>query len=152
MPPTRKKKETKLKVPIVVEDGGRLPTYGSAGSAAVDLYAAETKLIHSGTVHRVRTKIKIALPKNYMAEVKGRSGLALKGLWVHNGVVDEDYRGDVSIIVTYIHKTSQGHHRINQGDRIAQLLIRPKQEFDWEEVEELESSERGENGWGSTGN
>lgn len=145
-------KKSVVKIPIVLEEGVQMPMKGSDGAVAYDLTARKSFKVHSGAIQKIRTGVSIALPKGYMAEVKGRSGLALKGLWVHSGTIDTDYRGDISVICTHVHKTQGHHYRISAGDRIAQLIIRPVVDFEFEETDELDETDRGTDGFGSTGN
>ena len=132
----------------------KVPTYGSAEAAGADLYAAfdgpaialapgERKLIPVG--------IAIELLPGYEAQVRPRSGLALKhGLTVVNapGTVDSDYRGEIGVILL---NTSDVAYHVNSGDRIAQMVIAPVIRGEFSVVDELDSSERGAGGYGSTG-
>ena len=132
-----------------------LPTYGSAGSAGLDLLAAvdsETNVeLAPGERCLVPCGISIALPPGYEAQVRPRSGLALKaGLTVLNspGTIDADYRGEIGVILI---NHSRNTFTVARGMRIAQLVIAPVRKVMWEETETLEDTERGTGGFGSTG-
>lgn len=130
-----------------------LPAYATAGSAGMDLVAAidDTVRLGAGDRQLIPTGISIALPDGYEAQVRPRSGLALKhGLTVLNspGTVDADYRGEIGVVLI-------NHGRepvlIERGQRIAQLVIAAYARADWREVEALPESTRGAGGYGSTG-
>ncbi|MGQ9657030.1 MAG: dUTP diphosphatase [Fimbriimonadales bacterium] len=130
-----------------------LPRYQTEGSAGVDLYAAvrEPLTLPPGARACVPTGIRIALPPGYEAQVRPRSGLALRhGIGVVNapGTIDSDYRGEVQVILI-----NWGHEpfTIQRGDRIAQLVVAPVTRIAWEPVAELPPSARGEGGFGHTG-
>ena len=131
-----------------------LPSYGTAGSAGMDLLAAITApvTLAPGARALVPTGITLALPVGYEAQVRPRSGLALKqGLTILNtpGTIDADYRGEVGVILINL---GQSPVTLQRGDRIAQMIIEaiitPEPVF----VDELEDTARGDNGFGSTGN
>ncbi len=129
------------------------PRRASAGSAGFDLCAALAEPLEMAPGERrlVPTGLAIELPAGWEAQVRPRSGLALEhGLTVLNapGTVDSDYRGEVGVIL--IHH-GEKPHTIERGDRIAQLIVAPVADVEWDEVEELAASERGAGGFGSTG-
>ena len=138
----------KLKVERINEKA-KLPNYAHEGDAGLDLYSIEELILkpgESGFVH-----IKIELPKNTEAQVRPRSGLALKhGITVLNtpGTVDEGYRGEINIILI---NHSKKEFVVEEGMKIAQMVVKPVWRVDVEEVSSLSNSERGENGFGSTG-
>ena len=130
-----------------------LPAYATPGSAGMDLVAAidDTVRLDAGDRQLIPTGISIALPDGYEAQVRPRSGLALKqGRTVLNspGTVDADYRGEISVVLI-------NHGRepvvIERGQRIAQLVIAAFTRAAWREVETLPESVRGAGGYGSTG-
>ncbi len=130
-----------------------LPSYATAGSAGMDLYAAvSTPLtIHPGDIVLVPTGVAIALPDGYEAQVRSRSGLALRyGIFALNapGTIDSDYRGEIKVILAHIGKDI---FVVERGARIAQLVIARYEKIRWEEVEQLPPTSRGEGGFGSTG-
>jgi len=130
-----------------------LPRYMSDHAAGMDLYAAVDleMVVPPGEWKLVPTGISIALPEGYEAQVRPRSGLALKqGISILNtpGTVDADYRGEVGVILM---NHSRENLVIRRGDRIAQMIINKIERIEFEEVEELPDSERGAGGFGSTG-
>jgi dUTP pyrophosphatase len=130
-----------------------LPEYATPDSAGMDLLAAvkEELVILPHERALIKTGISIALPKGYEAQVRPRSGLALKhGVTVLNapGTIDADYRGEVGVILI---NHSDDPFTITHGMRIAQLIIAPYVRATWEQVDTLEESSRGTNGFGSTG-
>ena len=130
-----------------------LPSYGSEYSAGADLYAlldgeleidpAETKLVHTG--------IAMEIPKGYVGLIYARSGIATKrGLAPANkvGVIDSDYRGEIMVA---LHNHSNTEQTIEAGERIAQIVITPYLTVNYIEADELDSTDRGAGGFGSTG-
>jgi dUTP pyrophosphatase len=130
-----------------------LPKYETAGSAGLDLLAAidEPVVIKHGEVKLIKTGISIALEKGYEAQVRPRSGLALKnGITVLNtpGTIDSDYRGEVCVIVI---NHSKNDFTVTRGMRIAQMVIAKYEHAKIEEVADLDATTRGSGGFGSTG-
>jgi dUTP pyrophosphatase len=130
-----------------------LPKYETAGSAGMDLTAAndEPIIIKSGEVQLVKTGIAIALEQGFEAQVRPRSGLALKnGITVLNtpGTIDADYRGEVCVVLI---NHSKVDFTIERGMRIAQMIIAPYVQAQMAEVEVLDDTQRGTGGFGSTG-
>lgn len=130
-----------------------IPTYGSEFSAGADLYACldEEVEIRPGETFLVKTGIAMEIPKGYAGLIYARSGLATKrGLAPANkvGVVDADYRGEIMVA---LHNHSNQIQSIAPGERVAQMVIAPFLTAQFMEVEELEDTERGEGGFGSTG-
>ncbi len=130
-----------------------LPQYMTPGSAGMDLMAAvETPVVlQPGEFRLIPTGIAIALPNGFEAQVRPRSGLALKhGVTVLNapGTIDADYRGEVGVILINLGKHPFPIHR---GDRIAQMIIAPYSRATWDPVDRLPESDRGAGGFGSTG-
>lgn len=126
------------------------PEYQSEGACGFDLHATENKIVDRGSTVTVGTGLAFAIPDGFEMQIRPRSGLSLKtGLRVANapGTVDCDYRGEVKII---IHNSSNKAEQINIGDRIAQAVVAPFKRVTFEE-EPLNGTERGENGFGSTG-
>jgi len=140
----------KLRVKKLV-DHAILPRYAHPGDAGLDLFAAEAVILAAGGSGLVKTGISIELPSGTEAQVRPRSGLALKhAVTVLNspGTVDEGYRGEVGVIM--INHGSEDFH-IEQGMKIAQMLIKPVYTVEVEEAAELSDTSRGEGGFGSTG-
>ena len=130
-----------------------LPEYATVQSAAVDLLAAVTEdvVLAPGARTLIPTGLAIALPDGYEAQVRPRSGLALKnGITLLNtpGTIDADYRGEIGIILTNL---GQEDFTVERGMRIAQMLIVPVTRLTWNAVSSLDKSERGSGGFGSTG-
>lgn len=143
-----------MRIPVKrLKDGAKLPYLGSALAAGSDLYAClETDLeIEPHQTMLVGTGFSIAVPQGYFGGIFARSGLALKeGLRPANcvGVVDSDYRGEVMVA---LHNDSSQVRRVTNGERIAQLVVLPYLSCVFEETEELEETDRGDGGFGSTG-
>ncbi len=142
-----------MDVKIVNKSSHRLPAYKTSASAGVDLHANLDKPVHLGPLERllVPTGLYIELPMGYEAQVRPRSGLAVKsGVTVLNtpGTIDADYRGEIKVILINL---SQETFIINDGDRIAQMVIAQHEKANWVEVDELSDSARGEGGFGHTG-
>ena len=142
-----------MKVKIVNESQWPSPSYATVNSAGVDLKANIVEPIVLQPLQRavVPTGLKIALPEGTEAQVRPRSGLAAKhGVTVLNspGTIDADYRGEVGVILVNL---SDKAFTVNHGERIAQMVVARYERVEWEEVEQLDSTERGEGGFGSTG-
>lgn len=128
-----------------------LPAYATTGAAGMDVVAAEAVVLAPGARHAVATGLALAIPEGFEVQVRPRSGLALKhGIAVANapGTIDSDYRGELKVILI-----NHGAHAfaIERGDRIAQLVLAPVVRALWQEVTDLDATERGESGFGSTG-
>ena len=131
----------------------QLPKYKTDGSSGMDLMALTNKPIKilPQKSYLVPTGISLAIPKNYEIQIRPRSGLAAKNnISVLNtpGTIDSDYRGEIKII---LFNHSSDEFLINDGDRIAQIVLMPVHKIDFEEVENLPDTVRGEGGFGSTG-
>ena len=142
-----------MKVQIVNRSPYPCPSYATAQSAGMDLKANLKEPVVLQPLQRtlVPTGLYIALPKGYEAQVRPRSGLAIKhGITVLNtpGTVDADYRGEVCVILVNL---SQEPFEIVPGERIAQMVIARHEQVEWEEVEVLNETQRGAGGFGSTG-
>ena len=140
-------------VPVINRSPYPLPAYATPGSAGLDLRAhlEEPRTLQPGERTLIPTGLSLALPDGYEAQVRPRSGLALKhGITVLNspGTVDADYRGDVGVILINL-----GHEpfEIAPGDRIAQLVVAAYAQVEWALVETLPETERGSGGFGHTG-
>jgi len=136
----------------ILEPGGRLPTRAHIGDAGLDLYAAEAARIGPGERATVGTGIAISVPPGHAGLVLPRSGNAARhGIALVNapGLIDAGYRGEVRILL--LNTDRESPFIVETGDRIAQLLITPFAEAEPVEVAELEGTERGEGGFGSSG-
>lgn len=142
-----------MQVHIINRSGHALPAYETAASAGMDLRAClENPItIHPGQRLLVPTGLFIALPIGFEAQVRPRSGLAAKyGITVLNspGTIDADYRGEIKVILI---NHGQEAFIINNGERIAQLVIARHERVEWAETNTLEETARGSGGFGSTG-
>lgn len=142
-----------MNIKIVNRSHHALPQYATALSAGLDLRANLEEGITLQPMERrlVPTGLSIALPEGYEAQVRPRSGLALKhGITLLNtpGTIDADYRGEIGVIMVNLSDTP---FNIADGDRIAQLVIARYEQAEWEAVEALDSTERGDGGFGHTG-
>lgn len=142
-----------MRIKIVNKSNHPLPHYGTEAAAGVDLRANIETPITLKPLERtlVKTGLFIELPVGFEAQVRPRSGLAYKnGITVLNspGTIDADYRGEVGVILVNL---SNEQFVIENGERIAQLVIAKHEQAEWELVEELAETERGAGGFGSTG-
>ena len=143
-------------VRVLIARSGRakdfpLPEYATPASAGVDLRASDGCVIPPGGRALVPTGLRIALPEGYEAQVRPRSGLALRhGVTLPNspGTIDADYRGEIGVILMNL---GQEPFVVEPGDRIAQMVVAPVVRVAWSEAEALDATERGEGGFGSTG-
>jgi dUTP pyrophosphatase len=141
------------KVRIINRSGTSLPAYETPDSAGMDLRANISEPITIGSLERVLvpTGLFMELPQGFEAQIRPRSGLALKkGLSLPNspGTIDADYRGEIKVILVNLDKNPQ---TIEPGERIAQMVIARYERITWEEVEVLNDTQRGAGGFGSTG-
>jgi dUTP pyrophosphatase len=142
-----------MKINIINQSKHPLPAYETIASAGMDLRAnlSEGLLLKSGERLLVPTGLFIALPEGYEAQIRPRSGLAFKhGITVLNspGTIDADYRGEVKVLLI---NHGQEDFEIKDGERIAQMVIAAHARIEWNSVNELEETERGAGGFGSTG-
>lgn len=143
-----------VSVKIINRSEHPLPAYQTPGSAGMDLRANLIAPVSLSPMQRqmIPTGIFIQLPPGYEGQVRPRSGLAIKhGLTCLNspGTVDSDYRGELKVILINL---SNDVHVINNGDRIAQLILAKVEKVEWKSVDTIDESHRGENGFGHTGN
>lgn len=132
-------------------EGLPLPAYATKGAAGMDIVSAEDVTIAPGARHPVATGLSVAIPQGYELQVRPRSGLAFKhGITVPNtpGTIDSDYRGELKVLLI---NHGPEEFVIARGDRVAQLVVAPVTQGVWQEVEELDATERGAGGFGSTG-
>lgn len=142
-----------MTIKVINKSKHDLPKYQTELSAGMDLYANIDEPITLKPLERtlVKTGLFISLPKSYEAQIRPRSGLAFKnGITVLNtpGTIDADYRGEIGVILVNL---SSQDFTINDGDRIAQMVIAKHETATWEEVENLDETNRGEGGFGSSG-
>ena len=142
-----------MKIEIINNSQHELPQYATSQSAGLDLRANLTESITLKPLERrlIPTGLHIALPEGYEAQVRPRSGLAYKkGVTVLNapGTIDADYRGDIGVVLINM---SNEDFVVEDGERIAQLVIAKYDQAEWISVSELSETNRGEGGFGSTG-
>lgn len=140
-----------------LSDKAIIPTKGSDGAAAFDLYAPEDTFIPQQTRFILKTDIAIELPNGYVADIRPRSGYSAKGFASVNGVrfdadvllgtIDCDYRGNIGVII----KNCGSPFLVEKGQRIAQMLIHKAEDVEFYETNELSHTMRGNNGFNSTG-
>ena len=143
-----------LNIPIIrLIDDATIPVYAKPGDAGADLVAAESVVLDAGGGRAlISTGVAIAVPEGFAGFVQPRSGLALKhGITCLNtpGLIDSGYRGELKVLL--INTDPNETFEVNKGERIAQLVIQKVEECNFQEVEELPDSERGETGFGSSG-
>ena len=141
-----------MKIKITTQ-GGDLPSYETEGSAGMDIraYVKEPVKLNPGERKLIPTGIAIELPKGYEAQIRARSGLSVKfGIGLVNavGTIDSDYRGEIRVGLINL---GEQPYTINNGDRIAQMIIAKYETAEWELSDELNRSSRGNGGFGHTG-
>ena len=142
-----------MKIQIVNQSKHPLPEYATGLSAGLDLRANIDEPIELKPLERilVSTGLCIALPQGYEAQIRPRSGLAFKhGITVLNspGTIDADYRGELKVLLVNLSNTS---FMINDGERVAQMVIAKHEQISWNETSNLDETERGAGGFGHTG-
>ena len=142
-----------MKIKVINKSGNPLPRYATSQSAGLDLQANIENSITIGPLERamIPTGLFIALPEGYEAQIRPRSGLAAKhGITVLNspGTIDADYRGELKVVLVNL---SNEAFTINNGERIAQMVVAKCEQTEFELVESLDATERGEGGFGHTG-
>jgi dUTP pyrophosphatase len=130
-----------------------LPAYATAGASGMDIHAAVPgeQVLKPGETALIPSGFKIEIPRGYEAQVRPRSGLAVKhqvGILNSPGTIDSDYRGEVKVILTNFGKAD---FVVKRGDRIAQLVIMPVTRAAWDEVPDIDETHRGAGGFGHTG-
>lgn len=142
----------KLDVKIINRSGFELPKYETAGGSGIDLRSTEHIGVPPGSTKLIKTGIFLGIPEGFEAQVRPRSGLALKkSITVLNtpGTIDSDYRGEVGVILI---NHSKEMFVVKEGDRIAQLVFQKIEHVNFVEVNDVDKTERGSGGFGSTGN
>jgi len=138
-------------VKFTLAEGARLPEYAHDTDSGADLFSNEEVTIPAGETKMIDTGLKIELPVGFEGQVRSKSGLAAKSA-VHvlnsPGTIDEGYRGAVKVI---LHNAGKEDFLVECGAKIAQLIVAPYIQAEFAEVEELSDTDRGENGFGSTG-
>lgn len=126
----------------------KVPVYAHPGDAGMDLFSRETRTLEQGEPHLFKLGFSMELPEGYVALIKDKSGLALKGLHTMGGVIDHTYRGEYGVILNNV---TAKEYLVKPGDKIAQLLILPIETAEVVEAAALSETRRGKGGFGSTG-
>ncbi|MCK5787780.1 MAG: dUTP diphosphatase [Chlamydiia bacterium] len=139
-----------LVVGIQIEEGARLPIYKTSGSSGADICAFEKKVIKKGKIAVIRTGVSLEIPEGYESQVRSRSGLSLKGIFVLNspGTIDSDYRGEINIILANM---GDEDFIVEKGFRIAQLVFSRVSIVKFNQNQVLSITSRGEGRFGHTG-
>jgi dUTP pyrophosphatase len=124
------------------------PEYKTSGSSGADLHARGDWNIQPSKTIKIPLGVCFEIPVGYEVQIRPRSGLSAKGIYCAFGTVDCDYRGEVSVVVT---NNSKKMFSVHDGDRICQMVYAPVTQVDFDTVDELSDTERGTNGFGSTG-
>ena len=141
-----------MTISIVLEKGGQLPVYKTAGASCMDCFARISAMggvsipAHSRCL--INLGFRIAIPEGYEGVIRPRSGLTMDGVDVAIGTIDSDYRGEVKACMI---NNSNGDYEIYSGDRICQLKIQPSEKVSLRVVDDLPKTKRGDGGFGSTG-
>ena len=131
-----------------ISESATLPTKTTSNDAGWDLYSLEDVTILKNTTSLINTGIAMAIPNGYVGLIWDRSSMGVKGIHRHAGVVDAGYRGYIKVC---LHNTTGETYHVNRGDRIAQMIIQEVPTFHMLEVDDLDDSERGGGGFGSSG-
>lgn len=142
----------KVRAKIVPVDPKYIPRYKSAGAACADLVACipESLFLPPKKVTKIPLGIKVQVPPGWEMQVRSRSGLASLGLIMANGIgtIDSDYRGEVTVL---LYNSTDQPYVVEDGDRVGQMSLQEVHPVEWDVVAELDPTERGEGGFGSTG-
>lgn len=141
----------RLQIPVTLSDGAILPTYQTRNAAGMDLCTVEDFQLQPLERKLVPTGVRMAIPEGYEGQVRPRSGLAFKhGIGMVNapGTIDSDYRGEIGVLLINLGSEAV---TFQKGDRIAQLVVAPVLQADLTIVEQLDDTDRGAGGFGSTG-
>ena len=137
-----------LKTLICIENDTLLPKKGHKNDAGYDLFLASRLILEPMEIKPVSTGVSIEIPEGYVGIVTARSSISLQGILIHTGIIDSGYRGEIKIITQNLTSKQKVFRR---NDRIAQLLIMPLGDIELYKVDRLSDSDRGTNGFGSTG-
>ena len=131
-----------------IHESAKLPSYGHIGDAGLDLYSSGTSVLAAGEIKAIATGIQLEIPAGYVGLIWDKSGISLKGVHRLAGVIDSGYRGEVKVVMANL---GDKDFSVEAGMKIAQLLVQPVIEVNVVDVDDLEQSSRGEDGFGSTG-
>ncbi len=140
-----------MKIEIQLSPDATLPIYATRGAAGADLTCAESIVLQPGERRLVPTGLRMAIPAGYEVQIRPRSGLALRhGISMVNtpGTIDSDYRGEIGVLLINLGSETVV---LEKGERVAQMVLAPVVQAEFEMVTEIKPSERGEGGFGSTG-
>ena len=137
-----------MKMKVMLDKGAFMPTRAHMNDAGLDLYARETTIVSAKESAKFDTGVHIALPPDTVGFLKSKSGLNVKHGITSEGVIDEGYTGS---IVVKLYNNSGNDYLVNKGDKISQLVILPRVKPSLTDVDSLEDTERGNNGFGSSG-
>ena len=131
---------------------GDPPKYAHEGDSGVDLISTETENLWPGETYVFRTGLYVEIPDGYELQIRSRSGLAMRGIVVANspGTIDSGYRGEIGVILHNLNQDGRPH-KVCAGDRIAQAVLSKVEKIEWEVIDTLQETDRGEKGFGSTG-
>ena len=131
-----------------IHESAKLPSYGHKGDAGLDLYSSGDSVLAAGEIKAIATGIQVEVPGGYVGLIWDKSGISLKGVHRLAGVIDSGYRGEVKVVMANL---GDRNFSVEAGMKIAQLLVQPVIEVNVVDVDELEQSSRGQDGFGSTG-
>ena len=131
-----------------IHELAKLPVYGHAGDAGMDLFSVEDLTLEPGQAVPVPTGIQVAISQGYVGLVWDKSGISLKGVHRLAGVIDSGYRGEIKVVMINL---GDEPFVVEKGKKIAQMLIQPVVSAEIIEVDDLDDTSRGEGGFGSTG-
>ena len=139
--------KTKVKIKKLHPEA-KTPIYKTEEAAGFDFYSIQKILLKAGSIEKIPTGIALEIPHSFYLRVEDRSGIATKGIHKIGGIIDSDYRGEIFII---LHNTSNQDYEIEKHERIAQGIITPISQADFQQTETLSETQRGNRGFGSTG-
>jgi dUTP pyrophosphatase len=137
-----------MKIKVILDEGAKMPTRAHNTDAGLDIYARETQIISARDSAKFDTGVHIEIPAGYVGFLKSKSGLNVKHSITSEGVIDAGYMG---AIVAKLYNNSGYDYKVNAGDKITQLVLLPIITPELEEVETFSETERGANGFGSSG-
>lgn len=137
-----------MRIKVKLDEGAKTPTRGHPGDAGLDIYSTETKWVHPGEYVCFGTGTHVAIPEGFVGLLTSKSGLMAKAGLTSRGTIDYGYTGEIKVVL-FNHGTEG--YLVNEGDKISQLVILPIITPNVEIVSDLDDSERGDNGFGSTG-
>ena len=137
-----------MKVKIKKINDGKIPEYKTNGSAGADCYSRIMWQVHPKEIIRIPLGFAVEIPEGYEMQIRPRSGLTSRGIFSQLGTIDSDYRGEVNAVIT---NNSNEDFMIEKYSRICQIVLVPIEKAEFETVDNLSNTERGSNGFGSTG-